>query len=61
MAEALLRKGAAGLQSLLALVDVRYVEPEEMGDMERWRRSCFSVNTEADLEQARSWAAAGAG
>ena len=60
VADALLREGDPGLQSLLGRVDVRYVEPQEMGDVERWRRSCFSVNTEADLERARSWAVADA-
>ena len=60
VADALIREGDPGLQTLLGHVDVRYVEPQEMGDVERWRRSCFSVNTEADLQRARSWAAAGA-
>jgi molybdopterin-guanine dinucleotide biosynthesis protein A len=59
VAEALIQKGRPGLHTLLDQIRVRYVEEDTLQPVERWRRSCFSVNTEEDLDLARRWAAAG--
>ena len=52
VAEALLHKGKPGLHTLLDGVRVRYLEEVEMESPERWRCSCFNINTQADLDKA---------
>ena len=43
--EALLQESKSGLHTLLDHIRVRYLEEGEMESLERWRRSCFNVNT----------------
>lgn len=50
----LLEAQGPGLHDLLALLNVYYVEVE---DVDRWRRSCLNVNTPADLEEAAGYLA----
>jgi len=50
----LLERGRPGLHDLLGLVRVRYMEDGDLAETGRWRRSCMSVNTPADLERAES-------
>lgn len=59
--ETLLERDRSGLRDLLRLVDVRYLEGADLGDLERWRRSCIGVNTPEDVARAeRSLADSGA-
>ena len=55
--EALLTQDGVGLRDLLARINVRYLEERELDDVEKWRRSCFNVNTQADLALAGMWLA----
>ena len=48
----LLELGRPSLRDLLRMVDVRYLEGGELGDLERWRRSCAGVNTPEDAARA---------
>jgi len=53
-ARALLAIGRASLHALLDIVRVRFVEPLP-GEEPAWARSCFSVNTPADLLRLEAW------
>ncbi len=53
--EALLHTAGAGIYQLLPLVNVRYVDEEEINTLDPEGRSFLNVNTEADLELAKSY------
>lgn len=49
----LLQAGTPGLVDLLALVNVRYVEEEEVSPLDPQLLSFFNVNTEADMNRVQ--------
>ena len=53
----LLSQERPGLRDLLATLNVRYVDKPELGELERWRWSCFNINTPEDLACAERWLA----
>ncbi|MBL7124850.1 MAG: molybdenum cofactor guanylyltransferase [Dehalococcoidales bacterium] len=54
--ESLLRQGDLILRRLFALVEVRYVEAEEIDRFDPQHLSFFNVNNEADMERAKKLA-----
>ena len=54
--ENLLKQGNLKVSDLLALVKVRYVEAEEINQLDPKHLSFFNINTEADLEVAQELA-----
>jgi molybdopterin-guanine dinucleotide biosynthesis protein A len=50
--ETLLELGRPSLRDMLRLVDVRYLQGAELGDLDRWQRSCTGVNTPEDAARA---------
>jgi len=57
--ENLLKQGNLKVSNLLALVKVRYVEAEEINQLDPKHLSFFNINTEADLETAQELAREG--
>jgi len=57
--ENLLKQGNLKVSNLLALVKVRYVEAEEINQLDPKHLSFFNINTETDLETARELAKEG--
>jgi len=54
--ESLLRQGDLILRRLFALVEVRYVEAEEIDRFDPQHLSFFNINSEADMERAKKLA-----
>jgi molybdopterin-guanine dinucleotide biosynthesis protein A len=54
--ESLLRQGDLILRRLFALVEVRYVEAEEIDRFDPQHLSFFNINNEADMERAKKLA-----
>jgi molybdopterin-guanine dinucleotide biosynthesis protein A len=54
--ESLLKQGDLRLRRLFALVEVRYVEVEEIDRFDPQHLSFFNVNNEADMERAKKLA-----
>ena len=57
--ENLLKQGNLKVSDLLALVKVRYVEAEEINQLDPKHLSFFNINTETDLETAQELAREG--
>jgi len=57
--ENLLKQGNLKVSDLVALVKVRYVEAEEINQLDPKHLSFFNINTEADLETAQELAREG--
>ena len=51
--EKLMTAGSPGLRDLLSMVDVRYLESEEITPLDPQLLSFFNANTRTELEQAR--------
>lgn len=49
-----LEQGHGGLQEVIATLKVRWLDDSEMRQWDPAMLSCFSVNTQADLERARA-------
>jgi molybdopterin-guanine dinucleotide biosynthesis protein A len=54
--ESLLKQGDLRLRQLFALVEVRYVEAEEIDRFDPQHLSFFNINSEADMERAKKLA-----
>ncbi len=54
--ESLLKQGDLRLRRLFALVEVRYVEAEEIDRFDPQHLSFFNINNEADMERAKKLA-----